>query len=349
MDSAKHLSVHIVTWNSARYLPNLFASLDAQTSREFTVTLVDNASTDQTAAWAADRHPEAMMLKNFRNQGFARAHNQAIALALSRWNGEELSRRYVLIANPDVEFADDCIERLIAFMDAHPEVASCGPKLLRAVVTAEGEDGRLEADRTNMIDAMGIGIAKSRRVFDRGAGEEDKGQYDTDLNVFGLSGACAVFRASALLAAKMGDQWFDEDFFAYKEDVDLAWRMRRMGFEARVVPYAVAWHHRRSPGHAGGWLKAWRLRQAKSPYINYYSTRNHGWLLLKNDDPSCLFMHAPWWIPYELIKCVSGLFSLAHLKAEFLSLGGIPAMLRKRTEVVRRTKVSSQDMRKWFV
>jgi GT2 family glycosyltransferase len=348
MDSAKTCSIHIVTWNSARYLPGLFDSLDRQTSHDFTVTIVDNASSDGTPDRVVE-HPDIVLLKNYRNQGFSRAHNQAIALALSRWESQDLDRRYVLVGSPDMEFDPDCIKELIHFMDDHSDVAVCGPKLLRAIVTAEGMDGRMEVERTNILDAMGIAITKARRATDRGAGEDDKGQYDNDTRVFGLSGACFMIRASALQKAKVADEWFDGDFFAYKEDVDLAWRLRLMGMEARVVPFAKAWHHRRSPSHGGGWLTAWFGRRAKSPYINLYSSRNHAWLLIKNDSPVNLLMHLPWWLPYELAKFIAGFISPTQLKGEWASLMGMPAMFKKRKELKSRVTVSPEEIRKWFV
>lgn len=348
MDSAKTCSIHIVTWNSARYLPGLFDSLDRQTSRDFTATIVDNASSDGTAERVAE-HPETVLLKNYRNQGFARGHNQAIALALTRWEHQDLDRRYVMVGSPDMEFDASCVEELIRFMDDHPDVSVCGPKLLRAKVIAEGSDGRMETERTNILDAMGIAITKTRRATDRGAGEEDKGQFDTDTRIFGLSGACVMFRASALQKAKLADEWFDEDFFAYQEDVDLAWRMRLLGMEARVVPFAKAWHHRRSPGHGGGWLTAWLGRRAKSPYINFYSTRNHLWLLVKNDNPVNLLMHAFWWLPYEIAKIIAGLISPTQIKGEFASMAGLSKMFKKRKELKSRIVITPEEMRKWFV
>ena len=363
MDSAKKLMINIVTWNSVRYLPNIFTSLDHQSSTDFTVTVVDNASTDGTPQWVGEHRADAVLLKNFRNLGFARAHNQAMALAFSRWEGEDLTQRYVMIANPDMEWDEQCIERLIAFMDAHPDIAACGPKLLRATVSVDSDDTHLSAERTDVIDAMGIAIAKSRRVIDRGAGETDTGQYDSATRVFGLSGACVMYRASALQQARMTNddtatravatarvgEWLDEDFFMYQEDVDLAWRMRLMGMECHLVPLAVAWHYRRSPGHAGGWLTAWRSRRIRSSHINYYSTRNHGWLLLKNDQWSNVLRHAIWWLPYECAKCIAGLFSLTQLKAELAGIAGVPRMVRKRKEVMRRATASAQKMREWFV
>lgn len=350
MESAKTLVINIVTWNSKRYLPNLFASLDQQTSRDFTVTVVDNVSTDGTLEWLTDTRPDVALLRNFRNQGFARAHNQAIALACSRWDTADVAHRYVMVANPDMEFAPDAVERLIHFMDMHPEAAVCGPKLLRTRTVAEGEDGNPETERTNMIDAMGIAMTKARRPVDRGAGEEDTGQYDGSLAVFGLSGACVVFRVSALKEATLVGEVFDEDFFAYQEDADLMWRMRLLGMQAYVVPEAVVWHHRRAPSLPhGGWLAAWRSRSRKPAYVNAYSTRNHAWLLIKNEQSANLFRHAPWWLPYEAAKLVASLFSPKQLGAEWNSLRGYATMLRKRKELKRRIVVSPQDMRKWFI
>jgi GT2 family glycosyltransferase len=350
MESVKRLMINIVTWNSARYLPNLFVSLDQQASTELTVTVVDNASTDATVAWLTEQRPQAMLLKNFRNLGFARAHNQAIALALSRWEGMDLSQCYVMVANPDLELDPFCIERVIECMDAHPEVGSCAPKLLRAVATQESDDTQLTAERTNVIDAMGIAVAKSRRVIDRGAGEKDTGQYDAASRVFGASGACAVYRASALQQVRLTNgEWFDEDFFMYQEDVDLAWRLQLQGLPCRLVPSAVAWHYRRSPGHAGGWVTAWRARRSRSPHINYYSSRNHAWLLLKNDHVGNLLRHIIWWLPYECAKAVAGFFSPAQLRGQFASLAGIGRMLRKRAEIMQRATVASKHIREWFV
>lgn len=350
MDEAKKMVVDVVAWNSMAYLPNLLASLEKQDTQDFTVTIVDNASNDGSLPWLQNNRPDVAVLRNFRNQGFSRAHNQAIALALSRWSEGSLDRRYVMAANPDLEFAPDAVRLLIAYMDAHPEVAACGPKLLRAFLRGTGDDEHSETNRSNVIDSTGLLITKARRTLDRGAGEEDAGQYDAAIRVFGISGACVVYRASALLASKVAGEFFDEDMFAYQEDVDLAWRMRRFGFEAHVVPHAVVWHHRRAPSAPGaGWLTAWRLRRKKSPFVNFLSTRNHGWMLIKNDEFVNALLHALWWAPYELAKVLASVLSLSQIKGQFASLGGIPSMLKKRGEIARRAKVSGGEIRRWFV
>ena len=348
---SKRLAVNIAGWNPMLYLPNLFASLDEQQGVAFSVTVVDNASTDGAVRWLTDHYPHVGVLRNFRNQGFARAHNQAIALALSRWADEDLSRCYVLVTNQDMEFAPDCLRQLVSYMDENPTIAACGPKLLRVYVRGQ-EDGRVESERTTLIDSTAIVMTKSRRAFDRGAGEEDTGQYDAKTDVFGVSGACVMLRASALIEAKLAGEFFDEDFFAYKEDVDLAWRMQRLGMKASFVSQAVAWHYRTAPSVTGKGLKVMqtlRLRRRKSPTINFLSTRNHHWLLWKNEEWGNMVIHAPWILPYELVKACASLVSPSAFRGNLAALGGIGKMWRKRTELATRAKVHGKEMRRWFV
>jgi len=352
MHEVQNIAVHVVAWNSLPYLPGLFASLDEQTTREFSVTVIDNASTDGTTNWIEQNALGTAILRNFKNQGFSRAHNQAISLTLSRWPEEVLASRYVLIANPDLEFAPDCLEYLRAFMDSNPDISICGPKLLRAIARlAEGEEGGRETERTDIIDSTGIVMFKTRRHADRGAGEKDGKQYDSETDVFGLSGACVMIRASALKDLKVGNEWFDEDFFAYKEDVDLAWRARRFGMQARLVPQAIAWHHRRAASGSQGflWLKAFAKRFSKPKHINFYSTRNHRWLTWKNDETKNRLAHAPWILLYEFGKTFVGVFSGTSWKAWIQGEKGLKIMHAKRREMKDRVQVRGADMRKWFV
>lgn len=349
MEEAKTLVVDIVTWNSRPYLPNVFESFGTQTSRDFTVTVVDNASHDGTVSWLQEARPSVTVLRNFRNQGFARGHNQGIALALSRWPEAEWPRRYVLVANPDLELAPECIGRLIAAMDADPGLAACAPKLLTARAVGQDE-GRMVTERTNAIDSTGLQIAKSRRVTDRGAGEEDRGQYDGRTDVFGFSGACVCFRASALVDAKLGGEFFDEDFFAYREDVDLAWRMRRLGMRARLVPDAIAWHVRTAaPAKTPGLFAAWKNRSRRPPHITFFSTRNQSWTVWKNDELWNAMCHAPWVAAHGALLFLASFFSWSTFRGNVAATAGGVKMWKKRRELSRRARVSGRDMRKWFV
>jgi GT2 family glycosyltransferase len=291
-----------------------------------------------------------VLLRNVRNRGFSGAHNQGIELALSRWGNQNLDRRYILITNPDLEFSPTAIRVLISYMEAHPEVGACGPKLLRAIAQTDEDQEMAESSRTDIIDSTGLLIKKSRRVIDRGSGERDVGQYDNADEVFGLSGACVLYRASVLAAVKVGTEYFDEDFFAYLEDVDLAWRVRLLGFEARLVPQAIAWHYRRVPSSPlHGWFASWSARRSRSPSVNFLSTRNRGWMIIKNDSFTNLILHLPWLLPYECAKFVVSIFSMSQIKGQFASLAGMPKMLVKRFKLRKQGRAKGREMRRWFV
>jgi GT2 family glycosyltransferase len=334
MEEAKQLVIDLVTWNSYQYLPGLCASFEDQDWKDFSVTIVDNASNDGTVRWVGDTFPGILVLRNFRNQGFARAHNQAITLALSRWQENEWPHRYILVASPGLEFAPDCLRLLVEAMERDPELDTCGPKLLRAIARSGTLDQAWETERTNIIDSTGLVMKKTRRPVERGSGEEDKGQYDEKIEVFGFSGNCALYRASSLASAKLGAEFFDEGFEEDLSDVDLAWRMRRLGMSACLVPAAKAWNHRNYA--------------SKTKQMKFFQARNRVWLVWKNDELRNRLLHLPWILTAELGSCLAALVSPATLRGKFAALSGIGKMLAKRGELRKKAKVSGAGMRKWF-
>lgn len=342
--------VNVVSWNSMAYLPELFASLSEQTFTDFQVLLVDNASTDGVEAFIRASFPTVTVLRNARNLGFSVAHNQGIRYAMQRWSDEERPSRYVVVLNPDTILTPTCLERLVAEADAHPEAGSFGPKLLRAFGENLADEVMKETVKSDVIDSTGLSAHKNRTFTDRGAGEIDKGQYDEAGEVFGLSGALCLYRASALADAAVDGEYFDADFFAYKEDVDMAWRLRLLGWSARHVPTAVAYHYRGMFGKEKmGWLERIKNRRGNSRLRSYYSTRNH-WLVLKKNE---LFLNglvaAPRIVLREALRIgYVALFEPRSLGAFFGALVLIPRMWRKRRATMRRRKATAGEMRTWF-
>ena len=223
------VSVLIVTWNSAQFLEKCFASIDRQEYRDLEVVVVDNASTDATAELLRSREAKWHVIYNPKNIGFAAGQNQAIRAAHGDW---------LLCLNPDVLLAEDFIVRLFEALSLHTEAGAICGKLLRWVPSAEVE-------RTHIIDSTGIYFTRNMRHRDRGAEETDNGQYDRLQWVFGATGAAAMFRRPFVEAVSVDGEFFDEDFFAFREDADLAWRAQLMGWKCLYVPSAVAWHVRR--------------------------------------------------------------------------------------------------------
>jgi GT2 family glycosyltransferase len=223
------VSVLIVTWNSAQYLEACFASIDQQTCGELDVIVVDNASADGTRDLLRKRESKWRVIYNDKNVGFAAGQNQAIGAAQGDW---------LLCLNPDVMLAPDCIQHLADAGAEHPDAGSVCGKLLRW-------DPSSDSPKTSILDSTGIYFTRNMRHLDRGAEEVDTGQYDRLQWVFGATGAAALFRRAFVNAISVEGQFFDEDFFSYREDADLAWRSQLMGWRCLYVPAAVAWHVRR--------------------------------------------------------------------------------------------------------
>ena len=346
-------SIHIVSWNSARVLAEALESLRAQTFKDFTLTVVDNASTDGSVDVVRERLAEATVLRNFKNLGFSAAHNQAIELARNRWadddkKGRSSVDRYVLVMNPDIILTPDFLEKLARGVDGRYEVGSATGKLLR-VRRSSVEGG--DPEFTDVLDSAGLVMKRNRRAADRGAGEKDGPEYATPTEVFGVSGALALYRAEAVDALRdVSGEVYDADFFAYKEDVDVAWRLRLLGWKAAYVPQAVAYHYRGTGGaEKAGLVEMFRRRLGRSAMVNRLSTRNHLLMLAKDDDWSNRLLHALWIVPHEIGKFLSTLLlSPRALAAYWEALLLTPKMWKKRRALMRARKADAKAVRAWF-
>lgn len=346
-------SIHIVSWNSARVLTDALESLRAQTFKDFTLTVVDNASTDGSVDVVRERMPEAAVLRNFKNLGFSAAHNQAVALARNRWadddkKGRSSIDRYALVMNPDIILTPDFLEKLARGVDGRYEVGSACGKLLR-VRRSRAEDG--DPEFTDVIDSAGIVMKRSRRAADRGAGEKDGHAYAEPAEIFGASGALALYRAEAIdLLRETEGEIFDEDFFAYKEDVDVAWRLRLLGWKSAYVPQAVAYHYRGTGGaEKAGHFSLLFGHLGRSAMVYRFSVRNHLLMLAKDDDWPNRLLHAIWIVPHEIGKFLSTLLlSPRSLGAYWEALVLMPKMWKKRRVLMRARKAGAKEIRSWF-
>ncbi len=318
------VSVTIVTWNSAEYLDACFASIEQQDCGELEVVIVDNASTDGTRELLRQVESRWRVIYNERNVGFAAGQNQAIRAAGGDW---------VLCLNPDVELGADFVRQMVAGGEAHPDAGSVCGKLLRW-------DPLSEPHKTNIIDSTGIYFTRNMRHLDRGAEEADRGQYDRPQYVFGASGAAVLFRRDFIEDVSVDGEFFDEDFFAFREDGDLAWRAQVMGWKCLYTPAAVAWHVRRVTPER---------RKDLPLVINWHSVKNRflmrgknasGWLCRR------LFLPVAWrdmmTFGYALLRDQRMLSALAYPWRVRASVR------RKRAIIQSRRKVSDRDLLWWF-
>ena len=318
------VSITIVTWNSAQLLSDCFASLNQQDFSEFEVIIVDNASSDGTRDLLREVESHCRVIYNDSNVGFAAGQNQAIRASSGEW---------VLCLNPDVVLSSDFVGRLVAAGEAHPDAGSICGKLLRW-------DPAVEQHKTNVIDSTGIYFTRNMRHLDRGAEERDTGQYDRVQYVFGASGAAAMFRRDFIENVSVDGEFFDEEFFAFREDGDLAWRAQVMGWKCLYTPAAVAWHVRRVTPE----------RRADLPLvINWHSVKNRFLMRGKN---------ASGWLCWRLFFPVAwrDLMTLGYaqvrdrrmISAVLYPFRALDSIRRKRTIVQARRRVSDRDLLWWF-
>jgi GT2 family glycosyltransferase len=210
-------SVVVPNLNGAHFLEPCLTAVAQQTLRPSQVLVVDNGSTDASVELVRELFPEARLVTFSENRGFAAAMNAGIA---------ETTADLVAFLNNDAVAEPTWLEELAACVARHPEAAAATSKLLAH------EPGRL--------DGAGDGLTRSFLPYVRGHGQPDDGRFADEVEVFGASGAAALWRAPVL--RELGG--FDERFFAYYEDVDLSFRARLRGYEIWYAPRSVVRHTR---------------------------------------------------------------------------------------------------------
>lgn len=223
------VSILITTFNSRAVLKRCLESALNQDVENHEIIVVDNASSDGTQDVLREFENRVRVIYNGANRGFAGGQNQAISHAQGDW---------LLSLNPDVLLSPCFVSKLLAATEGRPWVGVVCGKLLTWNPFAH-------EDRTNILDSTGIYFLRNLRHLDRGNGECDKGQYETPQYVFGATGAAALYRRAMIDDISIAGEFFDEDFFAYREDADVAWRAHLMGWSCLYTPSAVAWHVRR--------------------------------------------------------------------------------------------------------
>lgn len=339
------VTIQLVTYNSRRYLPDCLQSIFSQTCRDFQVLIMDNDSLDGTADYLRKNYPEAAVFRNKKNLGFARANNQGIRL---------LNSPFVVLCNPDIVLEPDWLEKIMAKAenDDYLEYGSFGGRLLKLEI-GDYETG--ETKKTDIVDSCGLQVLKSHRIVERGAGR-DKNEFNLEEEVFGLSGALVLYRREALqdvlLKTKKNPEGecFDEDFFFYKEDADLAWRLRLRGWKSLFSPEAEAYHARTMVEAKGrSWRQIVKSKKEQSSLAKYYSFRNHAWILIKNEFLKNL---AKCFFPiffFELKRFFYALFwDWSLVRAGLASMAGWPKMLEKRRIILKRAKATSLEISRWF-
>ncbi len=309
------VSIIILPFRKTQIIKPVFDAIFAQTHQDLEVIAVLNDSTDGTKEILQAQYPKVKIVEPGRNLFFAAGVN---------WGIEHSTGEFVQLVNDDLILEPKYIEEILkAFQD--PKVASATGKILRFDFTTN--------QKTKIIDTVGITLSKSGRARDIGQLEEDHGQFDQQNDVLGVSGAGPMYRRSALEDVKYRNEYFDEDFVMYWEDVDLAWRLNNSGFKSRYVPTAVAYHGRTAGQSKGGYLHLFKFikhHQKLNRQVLRWNYKNHILMYIKNAEN--------YWHPAFILREIAMLgyilvFETSTLKVVPELWRQIPLILKKRRAV----------------
>ncbi|MFA6436708.1 MAG: glycosyltransferase family 2 protein [Candidatus Paceibacterota bacterium] len=373
------INVNILTWNGEKYLKPCLDSALAQDYSNYEVLIIDNNSSDKTVKIIEnyfdsekrkakrEKHKKISFIQNKENVGFAAGHNQGIKLT----DGE-----YVMLLNQDAILSPSFLSEAIKILEKDKKIAALQPKVLKYDFKAN--------QPKNIFDTTGLLMLKNRRILNRGQGQRDDGQFDKQEEIFGADGAVPVYRRSALedtrllifnnkrisppsrkategasssnFSLPMADQkeelceFFDESFFAYKEDVDLAWRLRLYGWKAIYAPSVLAYHERGAGESASKKsLEILKERKGISLFAKKISFKNQRLMQIKNEILSSYIKDFPliFWKEIRSWGYVV-LFERKIFKIIPDLLKQIPKAFRQRKIIMKSKKVGAKEMERWI-
>src|SRR6266481_4810893 len=324
MSYSDFVSVTLVTYNSGRFIKRCLESVLEQKYLYKEIIVIDNCSIDGTADILEQFEDRCEIVYNNENIGFAAAQNQAIGLSSGEW---------VLTLNPDVLFFPNFITALVEAGQMDPKVGTVCGKLFSITSSFDLPDKPL-------VDSTGIYFTPMLRHLDRGSQEVDNGHYLHYEYVFGATAAAALYRRQMIEDVSMDGEFFDPDFFVYREDADVAWRSQLLGWRCIYTPHARGYHVRNVlPGN----------RRALPPVINMHSVKNRFLMRMKNITGDLYRRNWASITARDLVvlgACM--LREQSSLRAFWYVAKNWKRVLAKRREIMKRKRVTDDYIAGWF-
>lgn len=300
-------SVVIPNWNGKKFLNGCLDSLFRQTYGMLEVVIVDNGSKDGSVEFLNENYPSVKLVTFEHNTGFSYAVNAGIKAS---------SGEFVALLNNDTIVDPEWLSELVKAMIEHPEAGSVGCKMLAY-------------DDVSLLDGAGDGYRRGGLPGRIGHKERDTGRFDQPRYLLGACGGAALYRRS--LFDDIG--LFDEDYFAYLEDVDLGLRAQSAGYKCYYVPTSIVYH-----------LGCGTTGSGYSPLVVRLSARNNWNTIVKNIPAPLLVKFLPhilfWQLYYLAVVTIRGRQLVPWLKGTWEAIRLLPRMLEKRREINARRKAS---------
>lgn len=302
------VSIIIVNYNGKHFLDDCLTSLQTQTypQARTEVILVDNGSNDGSIEHLRYEYPWVRLLVAGKNLGFAQGNNEGIRIAKGQ---------LIALLNNDTVVQSGWLQALVETIAEDPKIGGVTSKILFR-------------NAPGIINSVGLNLYRDGRGGDRGFRQPDHGQFDEATDVFAGCGASLLLRREMLDDIGL----FDERFFMYCEDLDLAWRAHFRGWRFRYTPYSVLYHVH--CGSSGEW----------SPFFVYHAERNRVFANLKNA-PAWLALRTLsvfmaktarqwfWVISLQQRRRADWLKAIAYVRGGCSVVGQIPAMLWSRYQI----------------
>lgn len=305
----KKFSVIIPNWNGVRFLKVCLESLSKQSYRDFEVIIVDNGSTDESISYIKKEFPRFKVIALEGNFGFARAVNVGIKKA----GGD-----FIALLNNDTETDKNWLKYILKATQNHPKAAFFASKML-------------DYKRRDIIDSCGDAMTWCGRSYNIGEGNNDSTNYREEKYIFGACAGAAAYRKEFF--DRIGH--FDEDFFAYLEDIDLDFRAQLMGMKCLFVPDAIVYHIGSATAGRG------------SGFAFQQMVRNHLLLILKNYPLKSLIRHSVK-ILYSELRLLAAAKRENYLREYGNAIKGALACLRtvlaKRSIIQRNIVISHEEL-----
>ncbi|MGA1868143.1 MAG: glycosyltransferase family 2 protein [bacterium] len=322
----KKVSVNILSTNEKKHLPRCIDAVLHQTYTNIELLVIDNGSTDGTADFIRSAYKDKVtIIKSGINLGCAGGNN----LGIKKSKGT-----YIMPCDANLFMTPTYIEEMVNAIEKAPNIGMVQGKLLRIDLIDE------DYIETKIIDSVGTYLTKDRRNFDRGQGEKDHGQYDQERYIFGAGGACPLYKREMLQDIVVDGEYFDEEFFIYREEIDFNWRLQLLGWKCLYNPKAVAYHLRTYT----------REKRKKLPlFFRKLQYRNRYLMVYKNDDWINLLMDFPYIVWFDVRAFIYIVLFETELLSSYYQLFKLyPHMKKKRQYIHKKRKINSKDMKKWF-